>query len=91
VEREKILSESEDRGGDSKFAVEALERRSEMKREQLHLFQEYDWEETDGVDGNGLCEGEEVYAGELLDAYGRPYNDRSGGLPYLPRMISLSL
>ena len=36
-----------------------------MKREQLYLFQEYDWEETDGVDGDGLCDGEEVYSGEL--------------------------
>jgi hypothetical protein len=34
------------------------------------------------VDGDGLCEGEEVYAGELLDACDGPYNDRSGGLPY---------
>ena len=50
-----------------------------MKREQLYLFQEYQWEDTDGVDGDGLCEGEEVYAGELLDACGGPYNERSGG------------
>jgi hypothetical protein len=53
-----------------------------MKREQLYLFQEYDWEETDGVNGDGLCEGEEIYAGELLDACGGPYDRRSGGLPY---------
>ena len=53
-----------------------------MKREQLHLFQEYAWENTDGVDGDGLCEGEEVYAGELLDAGEGPCSERSGGLPY---------
>ena len=39
-----------------------------MKREQLYLFQEYEWEEDySGVEGDGLCEGEEVYAGELAE------------------------
>jgi hypothetical protein len=37
-----------------------------MKREQLYLFQEYEWEEDYcGVEGDGLCEGEEACAGEL--------------------------
>ena len=53
-----------------------------MKREQLYLFQEYQWENTDGVDGDGVCEGEEVYSGELLDASGGPYAKRSGDPPY---------
>jgi hypothetical protein len=52
-----------------------------MKRE--HLFQEIEWREDDkGVNGDGLCEGEEVYAGELLDACGGPHNEQSGGLQY---------
>ena len=35
-------------------------------REQLYLFQEYEWEEDySGVEGDGLCEDEESYAGEL--------------------------
>ncbi len=39
-----------------------------MKRDQLYLFQEYEWEEDySGVEGDGLCEGEEVYAGELIE------------------------
>ncbi len=39
-----------------------------MKRDQLYLFQEYEWEEDySGVEGDGLCEGEEVYAGELAE------------------------
>ena len=56
----KSTSGREDRNGDSATAVEALEGRREMKREQLYLFQEYTWEETDGVHGDGLSEDEEV-------------------------------
>ncbi len=37
-----------------------------MKREQLYVFQEYErGEDYSGVEGDGLCEGEEVYGGEL--------------------------
>ncbi len=39
-----------------------------MKREQPYLFQEYEWEEDySGVEGDGLCDGEEIYAGELTE------------------------
>jgi hypothetical protein len=39
-----------------------------MKREQLYLFQDYVWEEElDGIDGDELCEDEEIYEGELSE------------------------
>ena len=37
-----------------------------MKEEQLYLFDfECSEEDLSGVEGDGLCEGEEVYEGEL--------------------------
>jgi len=38
-----------------------------MNCKQLYLFEEYAWEEEIGVDGDGLCEGEESYAGEKAE------------------------
>ena len=38
-----------------------------MSSEQLRLFELEDWEDEEffGLDGDGLCEGEELYDGEL--------------------------
>lgn len=41
-----------------------------MKQEQLYLFEsesELCEEDLSGVEGDGLCEGEEVYDGELFE------------------------
>jgi hypothetical protein len=48
-----------------------------MKSEQLYLFdRELCEEDLSGVEGDGLCEGEEIYAGELAEE-GWKWADRS--------------
>ena len=46
-----------------------------MKREQLYLFDLEDpKEDLGGVEGDGLCEGEEVYEGELAEEIWESWN-----------------